>query len=509
MYNMKKYNLLFIALIGLMFWACKEESYSPSLPLYEPLNNENIDMASAIDVSFSWIHIKGISEYELLLSASENMDAPQTFPATGYTLVVTAAQFDEKLDALNIPTTATTKIYWSVRPSNGTEFNSEVRALNVNRPAPTMLFAPELGTTVALSYDNRTENALTFEWANKEGASSYELVFSKDANFSNTKSVTGISGTNKTLTNQELQDLLIEPDVFGLKRYKANDVFWNVKVAGQTGYISEVVGRIGLLGMPIFIDKRNNDQEVNVYKVAVIEYGDYEAVWMAEDLRTKYSADGTDLTTVLDPVNTGWSVRRRQFADVGLAMHDAQYWDDPMVKKTVPDYFTTIGTMYYRSYPNSATYINKGDWKLPTKAQICGLFDAALTYSENGAGAEGIVVLKDPARYADFKGVPCYTAWEWRPAKADWNKWKMNMGPNGHYAWGSLFYYYYNRDNAAIANHIRYLFDYSNETDKTEGQHIFHQEWIYPTGKIYGFPNPASDGFNTGLYPVRLIYTGR
>jgi hypothetical protein len=384
----------------------------------------------------------------------------------------------------------------------------------VEDPETTTLLSPIVGTPITLSYDNSTETALTFAWTAQEGASSYEIVFSKAADLSSPISVTGIAGTTKAFTNQELQDLLIEPDAFGLSRYKPNTVYWNVKATGGDYFSSP--SRIELSGMPVFIDSRNSGNEEIIYKVATIKYGTYEAVWMAEDLRTKYAADGTDLTTLLvddEHFSDYADGPQRVFAATGANTHAAS----EATSAAVPDYFLSIGTMYYRSLVNSATYLNTGDWKMPTKAQISGLIEAAV--AQNTAAIPGnrpnyAIALKDPARMANFNGAETYY-WTWRPAAdaPEWNAWKMNMGPNGRYKNGvdPDAYFYFNRDPGTDDTHahiISYLFDYSLEVNKAMGQYLQLTE--SDNGTTYSF-GPRNTNFweISGLYPVRLIYTGR
>ena len=312
-------------------------------------------------------------------------------------------------------------------------------------------------------------------------------------------SVAGLTANTKSFTHAELQDLLIEPDAFGLRRYLPNTLYWNVKADGE--WMADEPGTFSLRGMMVFVDKRNNGQEVNVYRVAAIKAAGYEAIWLADDLRTSYSADGQNLTAVTEDSGNEFN----QFAGPGRSYEGQAA--GPANAKVVPKYFLDLKTMYYRCSASAAGYLSTGDWKLPTLAEWKALFDAAGLAAEGG----GCYVVKDYDRYGpDEHDTPTFD-YTWSPERGEWNTWKMNMGPNGRFYYGYNTYAYFNwgsdfGSGGNSAHEMYYVYDYQGDASQN-GKFFYYWSAGEPPYSAEGATGWW--GTTNSLVPARLIYKGR
>ena len=475
-----------------------------AIELLSPEENALIDLNdNQTTIEFSWTKLAEITQYTILFSLTETMSDPVSIDVgdLGSLRYTRVEEFDDVLSDLGLRPGEQKIIYWSVSPTEeNTQIETQIRSLRIQRIAQSLI-RPEKGSSIELLYTFEDEEApapVVFEWGDR-GASSYELVFSTRQDLSDPVSVQGIQTASRSFSHTELQELLIEPDAFGLKRYKPNTLYWNIKADGE--WISDEPGEFILNGMMVFIDRRNNGQEVQVYRVANIHTTGYEATWMADDLRTSYSSDGRDLTQLTEDSGNEYN----QFAGPGRTYEGQAA--APATQKIIPAYFQQLNTMYYRCSVSTAEYLSTAEWKLPTLAEWKALFDAACQTCENGE----CFVLRDYDRYGpDEQGNPTFD-YTYAPERDQWNTWKMNMGPNGHFCYGYNTYVYFNwtqdfGGSGNSAHEIYYAYDYLGDSSQNGKFFYFWTVGNPPYG-----PDGSTGwwGTNNSLVPSRLIYKGR
>ena len=482
----------------------RTETQAILIALLSPADNAPMDLNDkTLTVEFSWSKPAEVTQCSVLFSLSQELTDPVSVDAGDLKSLKYASvdAFDAVLAQIGLRAGEEKTIYWSVLPAEGhEEVGTQVRSIRAKRIALSLV-RPEKDASIMLTYTpdgGEAPTPVVFEWADN-GASSYELVFSANADMSAPIPVTGLTTNTRSFTHTELQELLIEPDAFGLRRYLPNPLYWNVKADGK--WMADEPGTFSLRGMMVFVDKRNNGQEVNVYRVAVIKAAGYEAVWLADDLRTSYSADGQDLTRVTEDSGNEFN----QFAGPGRT-YEGQAAGAANAK-VIPQYFLDLKTMYYRCSASTAGYLSSGAWKLPTLAEWKALFDAAGQAAEGG----GCYVIKDYDRYAaDEHGTPTFD-YQWSPAREEWNTWQMNMGPNGRFYYGYNTYVYFNwgtdfSGEGNSAHEMFYVYDYQGDASQN-GKFFYYWSAGEPPYSAEG----ASGwwGSANSLAPARLIYKGR
>lgn len=203
----------------------------------------------------------------------------------------------------------------------------------------------------------------------------------------------------------------------GLKRYKANTLYWNVKVGDRL--MANSAWRFKLYGTKIFTDVRGD--ESITYKVAVISNGDSEVVWLAENLRTT-------------KLNTGESLICE-----GQENDKSQCFPAEEAKKSattlVPDAIRKVAGMYYRigligDNSSSVTWPNllaPEGWRVPELQDFVNLAKASLDVCDY------LEVLRCPEVY------PSLQIGDKKLKKDLMNSWGMNMAPCGTNRDGSLY----------------------------------------------------------------------
>lgn len=475
------------------------------IALLAPADDAAVDLNdNSLTVEFAWTKPAKVTRYTVCFSLSQELDDAVVVDAgdLGSLKYASAEAFDAVLAGLGLKAGEEKTVYWSVVPAEaGYEgIETQVRSIRARRIAQ-RLKLPEKDASIVLEYTPEGVSApdpVRFEWADA-GADDYQVAFSTKADMSDPVTVGGVAATSRSFTHTELQELLIEPDAFGLRRYRPNTLYWNVRADGE--WMADEASSFSLNGMMVFVDKRNNGQEVNVYRVAAITTAGYQATWMAEDLRTLYSADGQDLTLVTEDSGNEFN----RFAGPGRA-YEGQAAGSAN-EKVIPKYFLDRGTIYYRCSAATAGYLSAGDWVLPTLAEWTALFDAAGQAAEGG----GCYVLKDYDRYAaDEHGTPTFD-YQWSPAREEWNTWKMNMGPNGRFYYGYNTYVYFNWGSdfgggGNSAHEMFYAYDYGGDAAHS-GKFFYYwssEEPPYSSEGATGWWGTANS-----LVPARLIYKGR
>lgn len=357
------------------------------------------------------------------------------------------------------------------------------------------LVAPENDARIELDYAT-PDATVTFSWT--DVADSYSLYIGTDETMEGAGKVADLTDPAMTLKYSDIQAGFIDPATSTLHRYTDNTLYWNVKLPGGS-WLAEKANSFTLRGMMIYKDLRNESEGEIVYHVAHVKTANYDAIWMAEDLKTMYSVEGVHFSDIkVEGTDPGYN----QFADYGLAWEGKPDWTGDNYRKTdkvIPKYFIDLGTVYYRSTADTPTYLNKDGWCVPTAAEYTALFDAAK------AAGQKACVIRDYDRYApDEYGTATYD-YTWDAPKEQWNTWGMNMGPNGIYYYGRMNFAYFHsgqdHSNPTTAYEMFYTIDVSSDPANV-GKHIMFWNDDYSICEGWW-----SD--KRSLCPVRMIYKGR
>jgi uncharacterized protein YjdB len=330
-----------------------------------------------------------------------------------------------------------------------TEDGGFTAAVAVTVTAVTLsLNAPAAGAAIAL--DKTTPSAsVSFSWTtNAPAGATFDLVVSQNSDLSSPLVSVPVTGGSKAYTYQELQDLLFTGASLtaGIKRYKPNTLYWNVKLNGNF-VAATPAGSFTLTGMLIYKDVRG--PETIIYDVAILNYGGQEHIWLAENFHPKYYPNGVQITyrNAAEAIVTGGT------PSTGLASETVggEPWTSFLSNAgwnptgngvpagtTVPDEVKTKimdahkmiydiwarNTTYYGNTPHIEELVPAG-WKIPSNVEVRSLFASA------GASAYGVRVLYDPEAFSDdfaqqrAVGGSGYTF----SSKANFNDWKMNLTP--------------------------------------------------------------------------------
>jgi hypothetical protein len=338
----------------------------------------------------------------------------------------TATDFDNMLEDLNIVGQGT--VYWTVAPTTPN--------IEVTLPAQPGSFTAVRLSRLITAYDapaivpnDYSTGNFTLEWWPSQDVTSYEVVISRNDDLSNPVKSGTVNTTTFSVPWSELQTM-IETPANGLKRYKKNTFYWNVKAGDE--FIAEAHGRFTLYGQRIFVDNRaalaqqkftspGGDHKANAavlselpqtYTVAVVEYGGNEVVWMAEDLRaTAYFNEWMD-----DGIGT-------QFHTIGSTYYVTN--DENCTTGTLPTEYLNrtdppMGLYYDNVWahdliPRGSSWDDKV-WRVPTETDWRALFNAAYAIDES------LNILRHP----NFCVGDC---------GAHVNAWGMNMLGNGAFTY--------------------------------------------------------------------------
>lgn len=478
---MKKYILYSIlcTLFGLV--ACEDEVDPPKLTVSDiellvPANNTTFDLDKTLNIVFAWEEAFLVDQYELEFSAKEDMSDPVILPVNRTPHLVTSSDMNDIAAQIGIASGYTGKVYWTVRSVKPSQPSvAAVRSIDVTRLLAQPLL-PGKGSTIELDYEN-PNTEIKFTWEPMPDAN-YELIISTNADLSDPVITKTTNATSETITHQMLQDV-INNSANGLKRYKANTFYWNVKAGDKV--MAKPSWTLKVYGMKVFTDVRGS--ESITYQVSVIPYGDKELIWMAENLRTTKLVDGTDL--VYDQAK-------------GQESWNSQYFPAEVAKVSastlVPEPIRKHAGIYYRLNMignNSSTLQWPGllvpsGWKVPAEQDFKDLAAASLLISAN---------YLEPLRHID--GYPSLLIGDKKLNKDLMNKWKMNMVPCGTNRTANPGSYYL-IDFAALDNlHMVYA--------TTSTSQCVTLEINSSTAK--GGARAIGWGYNSPI-TVRLMYTG-
>jgi hypothetical protein len=411
----------------------------PAVLLTAPADNANLNAnITTFPLTFSWQQDTKIPNYTLKFSTSLSFtpSTTQSFPKnSNLSHAFSASEYDQLLSNLNIALYEQRTLYWTVVPTVTPDADTLwtfTRTFNAARK--TVLQRPAGGESVVLNYKALSSDKVRFEW---DATGTAELVVATDAAGSNVIfNKTGISGASAEYAHAEFQ-ALIDDASKNLKRFKANNLFWNVKVNGS--YISNQWCPFKLYGKRLFTDVRTNVAPED-YEVAVLQYKDKngidkEVVWLAEDVRaTVPNNSGTELTQGLNqqiqppmPVATGQGV-------------------------PIPEKYRTPRT----TVPRTGRYYNTDwpmvplGWRLPSLAEWEELFTAAKAAY---GGAFGDNVVRHPDFYTGNK--PEHLN-EWGMNLIPLGRWKYSFPPSGiplvDFHWDSQTIYHQYDVNGYSAN---------------------------------------------------------
>lgn len=469
---------------------------TPVIELKTPEDNATMDLNAATEIAFSWEKVEGIDNYVLCFSTAADFATKyeETIGDLGSQTYASAKAFNNVMGQVGVKAGETAKVYWTVITTANTKVDTQVRSFTVTRIA-TALMEPDSKSRVELNYDTPEAN-VNFRWA--DVADSYELYIGVDETMQQSAKVADVNTPSFSISHADMQAGFIDAETSTLHRYADNTLYWNVKLPDGS-WLAEKASTFTLNGMMVFKDYRNAAEGELVYRVSHIKTDSYDAYWLAEDLKTMYSVDGTHFTDIkVEGTSSGYN----QFADYGLAWEGKPDWTGDNYRKTdkvIPQYFTDLKTVYYRSTADTPTYLNKDGWCVPTAAEICKLFDEAL------AAGKKACVLRDYARYApDENGTDTYD-YTWDAPEEQFNTWNMNMGPNGIYYYGRMNFAYFHSDrdhkNPTTAYEIFYTID-TSEDSANAGKHFWF--WGDEYSIAFGWWDDAKS-----LCPVRMIYRGR
>jgi hypothetical protein len=432
-----------------------------SISLGMPDDKIIMELDRSGNITFSWLPLEDINEYQLVISLSADFSNPQFIDATSsQSMIVTPATLDEKLAAMGVKAGEAASVYWTVRPKEDMEMADVKRTMLVFRVSPPPVNIDLVAALPVVLDKDQTSTQTTFSWSST-GAEHYTLIFSKNADMSNPIYViSGITSATYPLTHQQLQDVFIENVSLGLKRFKTNILYWNVKADGAPSANS--AGQFALSGMRYFRDVRGNEDLT--YNVAVLPYPEgSETVWLGENLKTLKTTDGTDIATLLGDNFVASAQSVLATVPIPVEMHPF------------------IGC-YYRIEQLSfwKDRVIPAKWKIPTYEELAFMCGQARMAAP---GAAMYSVLRNPAAFPKT-----YAA---DPHKEMWNLWKMDFVPYGNGASvAAIPDQQYELDNP----YLYFVMDYGSDDRK-----MFFAADDGSTSS-WAWANHA--------VPVRLIYTG-
>ncbi|MDR1155672.1 MAG: SusE domain-containing protein [Bacteroidales bacterium] len=432
-----------------------------SISLGMPDDKIIMELDRSGNITFSWLPLEDINEYQLVISLNADFSNPQFIDATSsQSMMVAPATLDEKLAAMGVKAGEAAPVYWTVRPKEDMEMADVKRTMLVFRVSPPPVNIDLVAALPVVLDKDQTSTQTTFSWSST-GAEHYTLIFSKNADMSNPIYViSGITSATCPLTHQQLQDAFIENASLGLKRFKTNILYWNVKADGAPSANS--AGQFALSGMRYFRDVRGSEDLT--YNVAVLPYPEgSETVWLGENLKTLKTIDGTDIATLLGDNFVASAQSVLETVPVPVEMHPF------------------IGC-YYRieQLPFWKDRVIPAKWKIPTYEELTLMCNQARMAAP---GAATYSVLRNPVAFP-----ATYAA---DPHKEMWNLWKMDFVPYGNGASvAAIPDQQYELDNP----YLYFVMDYGSDDRKM----------------FFGDANGSTSNWAWANHavPIRLIYTG-
>jgi hypothetical protein len=402
---MKKIILYSILLPLFGLWACDKEAERPGMTTSEiallaPANNTAFDLENTLNIAFAWEEAFLVDRYELVFSIKEDLSDPIVMSVSRTPFLVSAVNMNNIATALGIPAGEQKNIYWSVqsgRPSQPSTANANV--INITKLAAALV-APSTDSKIVLDYE-APDTEVEFSWEPMP-INDYRLIISANMDMSDPLIDMPVSTTSAPVTHQTLQ-ALIENPANGLKRYKSNTLYWNVRAGDKI--LASTPWKFSLYGTRVFTDVRPG--ESITYQVSVVPNGAEEMVWMSENLRTTKLVNGTDL------------VHTDQYIPATEAMINAT--------TPVPEPIRRHAGAYYRVRTigdNSVTVqwpalLAPAGWKVPELEDFSALAAAASQVSP------GMEVLRHIDGYPALAIAALYLNRDLM------NQWNMNMVPCG------------------------------------------------------------------------------
>jgi uncharacterized protein (DUF427 family) len=475
-------SYLSILFIGLNLSSCKNEVEFPKLTISElellvPQKDSIVDLQNRSTVTFAWENSTIVSSYNLVFSTNSDLSDPVVVETSSNPYVIRSSEMNDLGKSLGLSTGSTNKIFWSVKSRK----SSQPTTAEVNSFTLKMLLAqpltPAKDSIINLNHDSLSTQ-LKFSWESMADINSYQLIISAKADLSNPLIDMSVSGTSTVITQQQFQNI-IENTTNGLKRYKGNTIYWNVKAGDK--FMANSAWKFKLYGTKIFTDIRGN--ESITYKVAVIPTADGtdEMVWMAENLRTRKLNNGVELV----------------YDATGQMSWNSQYFTpaEAMISSTtaVPDELRATAGMYYRvqmigNNSSAVVWPNllvPAKWRVPEVQDFVNLANAALT------ACDYLEVLRAPAAY------PALLVGAKTLVGSKMNLWGMNMAPSGTNRVASPGNLYLGEFGQVNGLHMTYAINSITQCNTLEINAA--------TGK--GNARAIGLGYNAPIV-VRLIYKG-
>ena len=410
---MKQYiSFLLLMFTGVAFWSCKEDVVRPALVTSEielsvPKNEVSIDLDKVRQITFAWQEAFLVDDYNLLLSNSEDMSNPVIVEVRRTPHLICSSDMNDIAAKLGIKSGYAGNVYWTVQSRKSSQPSSaEIRSLNVTRLMAQPL-TPAKDITLELDYESM-DTEVKFSWEPMPDTESYQLLVSANADLSDPLIDMAVENTYTNLTYNQLQDI-VENEAAGLKRYKANTLYWNVKVGDRL--MANSAWKFKLYGTKIFTDVRGD--ESITYKVSIIPNGESEVVWLAENLRTKRMNTGEPL------VCKGQEDPTTQCIPADEAMVNAS--------TPLPEIIREVAGMYYRikligdnsSKVTWPSLLAPKGWRVPELKDFENLAKASLEVCNY------LEVLRYPEAYSSLQ------MGDKKLNKDLMNYWGMNMAPCG------------------------------------------------------------------------------
>ncbi|MEA5128841.1 MAG: SusE domain-containing protein [Proteiniphilum sp.] len=410
---MKNHILFFAIMLSVFGWhSCADDPERPRLTISEiellvPQNSASVDLDNVLHVAFAWEEAFLVDDYQLLFSKTESLEDPivMDVPRTPY--LITAADMNDIAGTLGVATGDNGNIYWSVQSKKITQPSvAGVNILNIKRLPPQPL-TPARDSKIELDYETY-DTEVKFTWDAMPDVDSYQLVISAESDLSNPLIDVAVNGTSRSITHQEFQDMINNP-ANGMKRFKANTLYWNVKAGDKM--LASPAWKFSLYGAKIYTDVRGS--ESITYQVNVIPYDGKELIWMAENLRTTKLVDGTDL--VYDEAGGGQESWNSQYFPADVAKISAS--------TVVPEGVRAHAGAYYRvnKIGDNTSSLQWPDllvpegWGVPS---VEDFLDLALAANKE---CNGLEVLRHPDGFPNLKSSG------YALDETKMNLWNMNM----------------------------------------------------------------------------------
>ena len=391
--------------------------------------------------TFAWTKVPEVTAYTIKFSTGESFPNGATTKAydagdeASYAFASVDA-FDQLLKDIGVTTQKT--VYWTAVPTTPDASIRLATPGSFTAVRLSRLKAPAYGAAAIVTADLTGD--FVMEWQPEPNAASYEVVIARDEDLADVLITKTASAATLSIPWSELQTLITTTSK-GLKRYKKNPLYWNVKVNNVA--IAETPGLLNLYGQRIYVDNRAEQNrewypaedlsrpvfiEPSVtYKVAVLEYNGKEVVWMAEDLQagamnSPYETNAANRRGLVeDNCGDSWKKYLRSNSDEGEDCSKCTYTPlpDKYINRTDPP----VGGYYDGNYVHA--YLPKeeqwnGKWRLPSTEEWQEMFTAARA-AYGGSFGDNVI------RHPDF----CVSG-----SNTHANEWGMNILANGGFTYG-------------------------------------------------------------------------